>query len=175
MFYHSHMPLQKTFSSWIPDMEPHRQTYAVLGQGGQVSGGLRRTAGRRPLWENTVQVDFWLSIHTKKKRRPCVLWFELRSCIRPCRLNRHDHKCPPPVPILSQLIPVYTPHIPLMEIHLNIILPSMPGSPQQSLSLRFPHQNPVHALPLPIHATCPAHLIHLDLIACAILGEENWS
>ena len=30
-------------------MEPHRQTYAVLGQGGQISGGLRWTAGRRPL------------------------------------------------------------------------------------------------------------------------------
>ena len=41
------------------------------------------------------------------------------------------------------------PHIPLPEdIHLNIILPSVPGSPQWSLSLRFIHQNPVHASPL---------------------------
>jgi hypothetical protein len=30
-----------------------------------------------------------------------------------------------------------------------IILPSAPGSPQRSLSLRFPHQNPVHTSPLP--------------------------
>jgi hypothetical protein len=37
----------------------------------------------------------------------------------------------------------------------------MPGSPQWSLSLRFPHQNPVHASPLPIRATCPAYLIVL--------------
>jgi len=49
MFNHSHMPLQKTFSCRIPGMEPHHQTYAVLGEGGQVSGGLRWTAGRRPL------------------------------------------------------------------------------------------------------------------------------
>jgi hypothetical protein len=25
----------------------------------------------------------------------------------------------------------------------------MPGSPQRSLSLRFPHQNPVHTAPFP--------------------------
>ena len=38
-----------------------------------------------------------------------------------------------------------SPHIPLPlpEDHLNIILPFASGSPQWSLSLRFPHQNPV--------------------------------
>jgi len=33
--------------------------------------------------------------------------------------------------------------------HLNIGLPSMPGPPKWSLSLRFPHRNPVYVSPVP--------------------------
>ena len=72
------------------------------------------------------------------------------------------HKCPPPVPILSQLRPVPTTPSNFLEVHLNIILPSTSGSPQWSLSLRFPHQTLCTSLPSPIRATCPAHLILLD-------------
>ena len=46
-----------------------------------------------------------------------------------------------------------------LMIHLNIILPSASGPPQWSLSLRFPHQKPVHPSPLlhTRHMPRPSH------------------
>jgi len=44
---------------------------------------------------------------------------------------------------------IHNPTSHFLNIHLNITLPSTPGSPTWPLSLRFPHQNPVHASHLP--------------------------
>ena len=103
-------------------------------------------------------------------------WFavsqEIPRISRNPKVHYRTHKRPPPVSILGQPNPVHRPTSHLLEIHPNIIHPSTPRSPQCSLSLRFPHQDPIRPLSSPIRATCPAHLILLDFITRTILGEE---
>ena len=53
------------------------------------------------------------------------------------KVHYRIHKCPPPVPVLSELDLVHTPH-PTSWTSI-FILPSMPGSPKWSISLSFPH------------------------------------
>ena len=87
------------------------------------------------------------------------------------KVHYSTHKCLPPVPILGQPNPVHIPTSHLLEIHPNTH-PSTSRSPQWSLSLRFPHQDPIHPLSSPIRATCPAYIILPDFITRTTLGEE---
>ena len=79
---------------------------------------------------------------------------------------------PPPVPILSQINPVYAPHPTswwttlILSSHLHIGLQSglFPSG--------FPTKTVQASLISLMKATCPAHLILLDLIIRKIFGEE---
>ena len=109
-----------------------------------------------PSWEAN-----WLS---PSQEIPCILWNpKVCYCI---------HKCLPPVPILSQLHPVHTPHpiswrsILILSSHLFLGLPCV----------LFPSGFPTTTLytPLlsPICAACCAHLILLHFITWTILSEQ---
>ena len=49
------------------------------------------------------------------------------------KFHHRLHKCPAPVPILGQFDPVHTISSHFLTIHLNIILPSTPGSSNWSI------------------------------------------
>ena len=78
-------------------------------------------------------------------------WFaasqEIPRISRNPKVHYRTYKRPPSVSILGQPNLVHIPTSHLLEIHPNIIYPSTPRSPQCSLSLRFPYQDPIH-LPL---------------------------
>ena len=74
-------------------------------------------------------------------------------------VHYRTHKRPPPVSILGQPNPVHITTSHILEIHPNIIHSSKPRSPQWSLSLRFPHQDPIYTplLTHTRHMPSPSH------------------
>ena len=84
---------------------------------------------------------------------------EIPRISRNPKVHYRTHKLPPPVSILAQPNPVHIPTSHLLEIHPNIIHSSTSRSPHWSLSLRFPHQDPIHSslLTHTRHMPSPSH------------------
>ena len=72
---------------------------------------------------------------------------------------------------LSRTISVHSVSLPpshFLKIHLNIILPSTPGSSKGFFPSGFPHQNPVWTTPLP-----PPYMLHAQPISFFSVGSPE--
>ena len=117
-----------------------------------------------PFWHAVDPRDqhtYLLTYSTVQSPSWAANWFaanqEIPRISRNPKVHYRTHKRPPTVSILGQPNPVHIPTSHLLQIHPNIH-PSTPRSPQWSVSLRFPHQDPIHSpLTHSRHMPSPSH------------------
>jgi hypothetical protein len=97
---------------------------------------------------------------------------EIPRISRNPKVHYRTHKSPPPVSIPGQPNPVHISTTHLLEIRPNIIHPSTLRSPQWSLSLRFPHQDPIHPSLLTHTRHMPSPSSFFSILSPALLGQD---
>jgi len=172
-----------------PPFTPGKDPVPILQEAGWAPGPVWTGGKSRPHWDSFPDRParsqshiyvciylfiYWLTPWSTEANRSSASQIIPRILWNP-KVHFRIHKCPPPVPVLSQLSSVHTPTSYFLKSHLNIILTSTPGSSKWSFSIRFPHQNPVRTSLLPLRATCPYHLSLHYLITRKVLGEKSSS
>jgi hypothetical protein len=115
-----------------------------------------------------------MELRTTREATGCAATQEVPSILCNPNVRYNIHKNPPLVSTLSQTNPVHTTPSNLSKIHL-ILATHLCLGPCRGL---FPYDFPTNNLYeyaflfFPILATCPAHLIFLDLVVVIIPGKE---
>ena len=91
---------------------------------------------------------------------PCILY-------NPEAHHRIHKRRPIPVPILRQINPVHDHTFNSLEIHFNIILPSMSGSSKWSLSPQVSPPKPC------MHLFSPPHVLHAPPTSCFFIWSSE--
>ena len=117
-------------------------------------------------YELTYLLTSWSKVLLEKLTGSAASQEISRSLWNP-KVHHRIHKCPPSVPILSQLHPPTSRRsILILSSHLRL------GLPNGLFPSGFPSRTPCTPFPSPIRAICPAHLILLDFTTRTILGKE---
>jgi hypothetical protein len=99
---------------------------------------------------------------------------EIPRILRNPKVHYRIQKCPLLDCILSHIDPVHALISYFLKTHLNIILTSTLGSHPWSLSLRFAHQNLVHASSLPIRTLYMPRQSHWSFNQKFKISKKNY-